>query len=46
VAEHRGGDYSFSLGTIVAVVAVVLTALALAGPEKRTAELAQGTGQA
>ena len=42
VAEARGGDYSFSLGVVVAVVAVVLAAVALAGPEKLTAELANG----
>jgi SHS family lactate transporter-like MFS transporter len=42
IAEARGGRYSLSLGATVAVVAVVLAALALAGPEKRTAELARG----
>jgi SHS family lactate transporter-like MFS transporter len=42
VAEARGGDYSFSLGVVVAVVAVALAAVALAGPEKLTAELAKG----
>lgn len=41
-AEARGGRYSLSLGATVAVVAVVVAALALAGPEKRTAELARG----
>jgi SHS family lactate transporter-like MFS transporter len=42
IAEARGGRYSFSLGATVAVVAVALAVLALAGPEKRTAELARG----
>lgn len=40
IAERRGGDFAFALGVSMAVVAVLLAALALAGPEKRTAELA------
>jgi SHS family lactate transporter-like MFS transporter len=42
IAEHRGGDYSFSLGWLVAIVAVVLAVLALAGPENREAKLSPG----
>jgi SHS family lactate transporter-like MFS transporter len=42
VAERRGGDYSFSLGWVVGVGAVVLAVLALLGPEARDAELASG----
>jgi SHS family lactate transporter-like MFS transporter len=38
IAGRRGNDYSFALGWVVAVVAIVLAALALAGPEARTAE--------
>ncbi len=40
VAEARGGSYSFSLGAVVAAVAVVLALLALLGPEKSSGELA------
>jgi len=42
LAERHGGDYAFSLGWVVGIGAVVLAALALLGPEARTAELAQG----
>lgn len=42
VADRRGGDYSFSLGWVVGIGAVVLAAIALAGPEARDAELAPG----
>lgn len=38
IAGRRGNDYAFALGWVVAVVAIVLAALALAGPEARTAE--------
>jgi MFS transporter, SHS family, lactate transporter len=40
LAEDHGGSYSFALGWVIAVVAVVLGTLALLGPEARTAELA------
>jgi SHS family lactate transporter-like MFS transporter len=40
LAENRGNDYSFALGWVVGIVAVVLTVLALVGPEARTATLA------
>jgi SHS family lactate transporter-like MFS transporter len=40
IADRRGNDYAFSLGWVVAVVAIVLATLALAGPEARTAEFA------
>jgi SHS family lactate transporter-like MFS transporter len=40
LAEARGNDYAFALGWVVAVVAVVLTVLALVGPEARDAKLA------
>jgi len=40
VAERRGGDYSFSLGWVVGVGAVILAVIALAGPEARDADLA------
>ena len=40
VAETRGGDYSFPLGWVVGIGAVVLAVLALAGPEAREADLA------
>jgi SHS family lactate transporter-like MFS transporter len=40
VAERRGGDYSFSLGWVVGIGAVVLAVLALAGPEAREASMA------
>ncbi len=43
VAEQRGGDYSFSLGWLVGIVAVVLAVLALAGPENREARLSPGS---
>jgi SHS family lactate transporter-like MFS transporter len=42
LAKSHGGHYSFSLGWVVGIVAIVLAALALAGPEARTAELARG----
>lgn len=42
LAESRGGDYSFALGWVIAVVAVAVGTLALLGPEARTAELAPG----
>jgi MFS transporter, SHS family, lactate transporter len=44
IADSHGGSYSFSLGWVVAVVAVVLAVLALAGPEARGAELS-GSGE-
>ena len=44
VAERRGGDYSFSLGWVVGIGAVILAVLALAGPEAREANLAPGAG--
>jgi MFS transporter, SHS family, lactate transporter len=40
LAESRGNDYSFALSWVVGIVAVVLTVLALVGPEARTAKLA------
>jgi len=40
VAERHGGDYSFSLGWVVGIGAVVLALMALAGPEARDADLA------
>jgi SHS family lactate transporter-like MFS transporter len=43
VAETRGGDYSFPLGWVVGLGAVVLAVLALAGPEAREADLAPTT---
>jgi MFS transporter, SHS family, lactate transporter len=43
VAEHRGGDYAFSLGWVVGIVALVLAVAALAGPENSAAELSPGT---
>ena len=43
VAERRGGDYSFSLGWVVGIGAVVLAVIALAGPEARDADLAPGS---
>jgi SHS family lactate transporter-like MFS transporter len=43
VAERRGGDYSFSLGWVVGIGAVILAVLALAGPEARDADLASRT---
>ena len=42
LAESRGNDYSHVLGWGVAATAVILAAIALAGPEARTAELAPG----
>ncbi len=42
LAASHGGDYSFPLGWVVAVVAVAVAALALLGPEAKTAELALG----
>lgn len=41
VAEAHGGDYSFSLGWVVGIGAVVLAVLALAGPEARDVDLAR-----
>ena len=46
VAERRGGDYSFSLGWVVGVGAVILAVIALAGPEAREADLAPGAKDA
>jgi SHS family lactate transporter-like MFS transporter len=46
LAESHGGNYSFALGWVIAVVAVVVGTLALLGPEARTAELAPGTQRA
>jgi MFS transporter, SHS family, lactate transporter len=43
IAESRGNDYSFSLGWVVGIVAVVLATLALVGPEARAARLAPET---
>jgi SHS family lactate transporter-like MFS transporter len=43
IAEAPGGSYSFSLGIVIAVFAVVLAAVALLGPEKSSADLTQGT---
>jgi SHS family lactate transporter-like MFS transporter len=43
LAESRGNDYSFALSRVVVVAAVVLGAVALAGPEARTAKLAPET---
>ncbi len=42
VAEQRGGDYAYSLGWLVGIVAVVLAVLALLGPENREARLSPG----
>jgi SHS family lactate transporter-like MFS transporter len=42
LAKAHGGDYSYSLGWVVGVGAVVLASIALLGPEARTAELAPG----
>jgi SHS family lactate transporter-like MFS transporter len=39
IAESRGGDYSYPLAGLLAVVAVVLTAVTLLGPEARAAPL-------
>jgi SHS family lactate transporter-like MFS transporter len=43
LAESHGGNYSFALGSVIAVVAVAVAVLAILGPEARTAELAPGT---
>jgi len=40
LAERHGGDYAFSLGWVVGIGAIVLSVLALLGPEARTVELA------
>jgi MFS transporter, SHS family, lactate transporter len=40
LAENRSNDYSFALGWVVGIAAVVLAVLALVGPEARTAKLA------
>jgi SHS family lactate transporter-like MFS transporter len=40
VADLRGGDYSFSLGWVVGVGAIVLATLAFVGPEDRETNLA------
>jgi SHS family lactate transporter-like MFS transporter len=40
IAESHGNQYSFALGWVVAIVAIVLAILALVGPEARTAKLA------
>jgi SHS family lactate transporter-like MFS transporter len=42
LAESHGGSYSFALGWVEGVGAVVLVILALAGPEDRAANLATG----
>jgi len=42
VAERHGGDYSFALACVVGAGAVIVAALALAGPEARDADLAPG----
>jgi SHS family lactate transporter-like MFS transporter len=46
LAKSHGGAYSFSLGWVVAVVAVALAVLALAGPEARGADLGRGAAPA
>lgn len=46
LAKSHGGAYSFSLGWVVAVVAVALAVLALAGPEARSADLSRGAAPA
>ncbi|HZZ18947.1 MAG TPA: MFS transporter [Opitutaceae bacterium] len=46
LAESHGGNYSFALGSVIAVVAVAVGVLALIGPEARTAELAPAAQQA
>ena len=35
IAEARGGDYSFGLALVIAIVAVALATLAFLGPEVR-----------
>jgi SHS family lactate transporter-like MFS transporter len=40
IAESHGNNYGFSLGLVVGIGAVFLAAVALVGPEARTAELA------
>jgi MFS transporter, SHS family, lactate transporter len=40
VAEAHGGNYSYPMATLLAVVAVILTVVTLLGPEARAAELA------
>jgi SHS family lactate transporter-like MFS transporter len=42
LAESHGGRYSFALGWVVGIVAVLLAGLALLGPEAKPAELAPG----
>ncbi len=44
LAASHGGDYAYSLGWVVGVAALVLTAIALLGSEARTAELAPSAG--
>ncbi len=41
LAEARHGSYSFALGWVEGIGALVLVAMALCGPENRTARLAQ-----
>jgi SHS family lactate transporter-like MFS transporter len=43
IAEAPGGSYSFSLGIVIAIFAVVLAMVALLGPEKSSADLTRGT---
>jgi len=40
LAEGHGNDYSFALGWVVGITAIILALLAFFGPEARTAELA------
>lgn len=46
IARSHGGNFALALGSVIAVVAVALAVMALAGPEKRTAELASGPSAA
>ena len=41
IADARGGDYSLSLGWVVAIGAVALTVMALVGPEARNVALSE-----
>jgi SHS family lactate transporter-like MFS transporter len=43
LAESHNGSYSFALGLVEGVGAVILVIMALSGPENRTAELAPGS---
>ena len=40
LAESRHGDYAFALAVVAGAVAIVIAILALAGPERRQADLA------